>query len=54
MTQPNADNHCCCLACDPVSGDEASPYGETPQQRFERIRAWVVSNLQPIPIEDTP
>lgn len=21
MTQPNADNQCCCLACDPVSGE---------------------------------
>lgn len=31
--------------------DEGGNYSETPQQRWERVRAWAVSHIQPIPIE---
>lgn len=31
--------------------DEGGNYGETPQQRWERVRAWAVRHIQPVPIE---
>lgn len=36
-----------CLAQEIVyMNDEYGPYGETPQQRWERIRKWVVENIR--------
>lgn len=29
-------------------------YPETPEERFERVRAWVVSQVRPVPIDDAP
>lgn len=31
--------------------DEGGNYGETPQQRWERVRAWAVRHILPVPIE---
>jgi hypothetical protein len=31
--------------------DEGGRYDETPQQRWERVRAWAISHIQPIPVE---
>lgn len=31
--------------------DEWGCYDETPQQRWQRVRGWVVSHIQPIPVE---
>lgn len=30
--------------------DEGGRYDETPQQRWERVRAWAVSHVQPVPV----
>jgi hypothetical protein len=35
--------------------DEAGPYrGETPEQRWTRMRAWAVSNLKPEKLPESP
>lgn len=34
--------------------DEGGRYGETPQERWRRVRAWAVRLIQPIPVESQP
>lgn len=31
--------------------DEGGRYDETPQARWQRVRAWAVSHVQPVPVE---
>lgn len=31
--------------------DEGGRYDETPQQRWERMRVWAISHVQPVPVE---
>lgn len=28
--------------------DQSGPRNETPEQRFERVRAWIIANLKPV------
>lgn len=39
------------LAREIVYVNDEGDYGETPQQRWERVRAWVVKHLQPTSVE---
>jgi hypothetical protein len=32
--------------------DEATYRAETPEQRFERMRAWIVSEVRPVPVDE--
>ncbi len=32
--------------------DEGGNYNETPQQRWTRVRAWAMSQIQPVPVEE--
>ncbi len=35
------------MACEIMwENDECGPYNETPEQRFQRMRSWIVSNLK--------
>jgi hypothetical protein len=31
--------------------DDGGRYDETPQQRWERVRAWAIQHIQPVPLE---
>lgn len=32
--------------------DECSGYGETPQQRWQRVRDWAIKQIKPVPVEE--